>query len=75
MRGRGDGLGSRRGGATGDVAIRGVEEGRVTLTDRYSEARTIGGMEWAAPISVEGSRRLTHVKTVTAGRIYRPWEG
>ena len=73
--GLGDGLGTLRVGATGDVSVLRLEEGRFTLTDRYTKKRTIGGMDWAAPISVQGSRRLTHVKTVAAGRIYRPWEG
>ncbi len=73
--GLGDGLGTLGTGATGDVSILRLEEGRFTLTDRLTEARSIAGMDWAAPISVEATSMLTHVKTVAAGRIYRPWEG
>ncbi len=58
--GKGDKLGTLKVGAEGDVAILRLDEGRFTLTDS-------GGR------SVEARRRLSHVRTVKGGRVYRPW--
>ena len=66
-------LGTLRPGAHGDVTILRLEEGRFTLRDRLSTATSLGDTRWEAPSSVEASRRLTHVSTIRAGRVYRPW--
>ena len=55
-----DRLGTLRVGAEGDVAILGVEEGRFALTDTQGR-------------SVTARQRLSHVRTIRAGRVYRPW--
>ena len=68
-------LGTLRPGAHGDVTILRLEEGRFTLRDRLSTATSLGGTRWEAPSSVEASERLTHVRTIKAGRVYRPWLG
>ncbi len=52
--------GTLKAGAVGDVAILRLDEGRFKITD-------------AMGVSAEARRMLTHVRTVRAGRIYRPW--
>ena len=54
-----DKLGTLRVGADGDVAILKLEVGEFTLTD-------------AVGVSVQGSQRLSHIRTIRSGRIYRP---
>ena len=66
-------LGTLKPGAHGDVTILQIEEGRFTLRDRLSTATSLGGTRWEAPSSVEASKRLAHVRTIKAGRVYRPW--
>ena len=56
------GLGTLKVGAEGDVTIMRLEEGRFTFTD------SIG-------VDSESRKRLTHVRTVRAGKFYRPWLG
>ena len=58
--GLGDGLGTLRVGAEADVALLRQEEGRFTFTDAMER-------------SVTADKRLSHVKTIKAGRVYRPW--
>ena len=58
--GNGDRLGTLKIGAEADVTIMGLEEGRFTFTDSMG-------------VSVQGGRRLRHVRAVRAGRVYRPW--
>ena len=59
--GKSDELGTLRPGAVGDVTISKLEEGRFQLSD--SGGRRV----------VEATHRLTHVKTIKAGREYRPY--
>ena len=59
--GKSNELGTLRPGAVGDVTISKLEEGRFELSD--SGGRRI----------VEGTHRLTHVKTIKGGREYRPY--
>ena len=66
-------LGTLRPGAHGDVTILRLEEGRFTLRDRLSTATSLGQTRWEAPSSVEASKRLTQVRTIKGGRVYRPW--
>ena len=54
-------LGTLRPGATGDVTISKLEEGRFALSD--AGRRRI----------VKATHRLTHVKTIKSGREYRPY--
>ena len=58
--GMSDTLGTLKVGAEGDVTVMRLDEGRFALTDSMG-------------VSVEARQRLTHVRTVRAGRIYRPW--
>ena len=58
--GNGDRLGTLKIGAEADVTIMALEEGRFTFTDSMG-------------VSVQGGQRLRHVRTVRAGRVYRPW--
>jgi dihydroorotase len=58
--GSADTLGTLRVGAEGDVTVLRREEGDFTFTD------SVG-------VSVRGRERLSHVLTVKAGRVYRPW--
>ena len=60
--GMADRLGTLRVGAEGDVTVMRLDEGRFPLTDSMG-------------VSVDAQRRLSHVKTVRGGRIYRPWLG
>ena len=53
-------LGTLRVGAAGDVALLRLEEGKFALTDSKG-------------VSVEARRKLTHVRTIMGGRVYRPW--
>ena len=53
-------LGTLKVGATADVTIVSLNEGRFTLTD-------------STGVSVEANSFLTHVQTIRDGRIYRPW--
>ena len=57
-----DRLGTLKVGAEGDVTVMRLDEGRYTFTDSLG-------------VSVEGRQRLTHVRTVRGGKIYRPWLG
>ena len=50
-----------------DDAGYGVDVDKVTLN--------IGGMTWQKPISVDASTKLSHVRTIIRGQIYRPWQG
>ena len=59
--GKSDVLGTLRPGAAGDVTISRLEEGRFTMSDS-GRRRT-----------VEATRRLTHVRTIKAGREHRPY--
>ena len=54
------GLGTLKVGAEGDVTIMRLEEGRFTFTDSMG-------------VDSESRKRLTHVRTVRAGKFYRPW--
>ena len=54
-------LGTLKAGAVGDVTISKMEEGRFELSD--SGRRRV----------VEATRRISHVKTITSGREYRPY--
>ncbi len=56
----GDRVGTLKVGADGDVAILRLEEGRTTLTDSVGR-------------SVTARQRLSHVRTIKNGRVYRPW--
>ena len=58
--GMSDAHGTLKAGAVGGVAILRLDEGRFKITD-------------AMGVSAEARRMLTHVRTVRAGRIYRPW--
>ena len=58
--GVGDRLGTLKVGAEGDVAILRLGEGSYTLTDSID-------------VSVEAHQRLSHVQTISRGRVYRPW--
>ena len=69
------GYGTLAVGAIGDAAILRLDEGRFTLNDRLSKALNIGGMTWQKPISVDASTKLSHVRTIIRGQIYRPWQG
>ena len=71
--GQEDKLGTLKPGSHGDVAILRLEEGRFTLRDRLSTATSLGTTRWEPPASVEASRRLAHVSSIKAGRVYRPW--
>jgi dihydroorotase len=53
-------LGTLKVGAEGDATIMRLDEGRFTFTD------SIG-------VDSEARQRLTHVQTVRAGKLYRPW--
>ena len=53
-------LGTLKVGATADVTIVSLDEGRFTLMD-------------SAGVSVEANSFLTHVQTIRDGRVYRPW--
>ncbi len=53
-------LGTLKVGAVGDATIMRLEEGRFTLTDSMK-------------VSVQTGRRLSHVRTIRAGKVYRPW--
>ncbi len=55
-------LGTLKVGAHGDATVLRLDAGRFTLTDAPRE-------------SVEARQRLSHVATVRAGRVYRPWLG
>ena len=57
-----DRLGTLKVGAEGDVTVMRLDEGQFTFTDSLG-------------VSVEGRQRLTHVRTVRGGKIYRPWLG
>ncbi|MBM3944177.1 MAG: amidohydrolase/deacetylase family metallohydrolase [SAR202 cluster bacterium] len=54
-------LGTLRAGAVGDAAVLRIDEGKFTLTDAHK-------------VSVTATKRLTHVHTVRAGRVYRHWD-
>jgi predicted amidohydrolase len=54
-------LGTLKPGAEGDATVLRMDEGKFALTD-------------AMKVSVEARKRLTHVHTVRAGRIYRTWD-
>jgi dihydroorotase len=71
--GQGGRLGTLRLGSHGDVTILRIEEGRFTLRDRLSTSTSLGRTWWEPPASVEASRRLAHVSSIKAGRVYRPW--
>ena len=71
--GQGGRLGTLRLGSHGDVTILRIEEGRFTLRDRLSTATSLGRTRWEPPASVEASRRLAHVSSIKAGKVYRPW--
>jgi dihydroorotase len=58
--GLGDKLGALKVGAEGDVTLMRLEEGDFTLTDSMK-------------VSVQAKQRLTHVRTIRAGRVYKPW--
>ena len=58
--GLGDRLGTLRVGAEGDATVMRLDEGRFTLTDSFSR-------------SVTANQKLTHVRTIKAGRVYSPW--
>jgi dihydroorotase len=58
--GLGDRLGTLRVGAEADVALLRLDEGQFTLTD-------------STGVSVTAHRKLTHIRTVSRGRVYRPW--
>ena len=58
--GLGDGLGTLQVGAEADVALLRQEEGRFIFTDAMER-------------SVTADKKLSHVKTIKAGRVYRPW--
>ena len=53
-------LGTLKVGAEGDVTIMRLEEGRFTFSDSMG-------------VDCEARQRLTHVRTVRAGKFYRPW--
>ena len=55
-------LGTLRVGAEGDVTLLRLDNGAFTLTDS-------GGR------SVEARQRLSHLRTIKGGRVYRPWLG
>ena len=69
-----DGYGTLAVGAIGDAAILRLDEGRFTLTDRLTRSLNIGGMSWQKPISLEANTKLSHVRTIIGGQIYRPWQ-
>ena len=52
-------LGTLKAGAVGDATVLRMDEGGFSLAD-------------AMKVSVEARKRLTHVRTVRSGRIYRP---
>ena len=70
---RGDSLGTLAVGAEGDAAILRLEDGAFPMTDRLSTELEYHGVSWEAPVTVEAKQRLSHVSTVRAGRVYRPW--
>ena len=56
----GDGIGTLQSGAVGDATILRIDDGAFTLTD-------------APRVSLTADRRISHVKTVKGGRVYKPW--
>ena len=60
--GLGEGLGTLRPGAHGDVTILSLDEGDFTFTD-------------AEGSTTQAKRKLNPVGTIKAGRLYRPWLG
>jgi dihydroorotase len=56
-----DGLGTLRVGAEADVTLLRLDEGRFTFTDAMGR-------------SVTSDEKLSHVTTVRAGQVYRPWQ-
>ncbi len=53
-------IGTLQEGAEADVALLRLDEGQFTFTD-------------AAGVSVTGRQKLSHVRTISRGRVYRPW--
>lgn len=66
-------LGTLKVGAEGDVAILKLEEGRFIFRDRHSTKDKMGSLRWEHGVTVEAKQRLSHVRTVKGGKIYRPW--
>ena len=66
-------LGTLRVGAEGDATVMSVEEGRFTFRDRLSPATMMGSVTWEPGTAVEATSKLSHVRTVRGGKIYRPW--
>ena len=68
-----DRLGTLRVGAEGDAAVLRLEEGRFELVDRISPMTKLGSTRWEPGVRFEAPRRLSHVRTILRGRVYRPW--
>ena len=68
-----DRLGTLRVGAEGDAAVLRLDEGRFELVDRLTTMTKLGSTRWEPGVRFEATRRLSHVRTVLRGRVYRPW--
>ncbi|MBM3934481.1 MAG: amidohydrolase/deacetylase family metallohydrolase [SAR202 cluster bacterium] len=68
-------LGTLKPGAEGDAAIFKVEDGNFTFVDRILDWTKVGNTRWYPGKKVEAKQRLTHVKTVKAGAVYKPYMG
>jgi len=58
--GMSDRLGTLKPGAVGDATVLSLDEGKYTFTDSVGR-------------SVTAKQKLSHVRTVRAGRVYKPW--
>ena len=68
-----DRVGTLKVGAEGDAAVVRLEEDRFELVDRISPMTKLGSTRWEPGVRFEAPRRLSHVRTVLRGRVYRPW--
>ena len=71
--GLGDRVGTLKVGAEGDAAVVRLEEGRFELVDRISPMTKLGSTRWEPGVRFEAPHRLSHVRTILRGRVYRPW--
>ena len=66
-------LGTLRVGAEGDAAVLRLEEGSFELVDRLTTMTKLGSTRWEPGVRFTATRRLSHVRTILRGRVYRPW--
>ena len=66
-------VGTLRVGAEGDAAVLRLEEGRFDLVDRITPMTKLGATRWEPGTRFQAARRLSHVRTILRGRVYRSW--